>query len=247
MTGTYIVIEGHDGTGKTTQVALLKDYFTSKGREVVIIEEPGSDDPKKSTPVANYLRSIIKNGTLERAPEINIALFSAARRELWQQKIAPALQRGAVVLASRNYLSTIAYQGYGEGADIAHIREVTALFTNEQYMKPDSTVILTLDDTRERTARIAKRGALKNPDTFESKDDNFQQRVNDAYRAIAHEQQLPVIECIDKNGRRKTIDEVQKELQTLLNGEESKLLTERTHDVPSRSTHPRPNHHVQST
>ncbi len=217
MAGRYIVIEGHDGTGKTTQVNLLKIYFQEQGKEVVLIEEPGSDNPEKATPVANYLRTLIKNGTLERAPEINIALFSAARRELWQQKIAPALERGAIVLASRNYLSTIAYQGHGEGIDGNHIREITALFTSERYMKPDDTIILALDDTSERAARIAKRGAIKNPDTFESKDDDFQQRVNDGYRTIATEQQLTVIECIDETSHRKTIDEIQAELQTILN------------------------------
>ena len=115
MSGTYIVIEGNDGTGKSTQAGLLADHCRQQGREVIIVEEPGSNDPDKTTPIANYLRSLIKNGTLARDPEINLALFSAARRELWQQKIAPALNRGAIVISARNYISTLAYQGYGEG------------------------------------------------------------------------------------------------------------------------------------
>ena len=81
MSGTYIVIEGNDGTGKSTQAGLLADYCRQQGREVIIVEEPGSDDPDKTTPIASYLRSLIKNGTLARDPEINLALFSAARRE----------------------------------------------------------------------------------------------------------------------------------------------------------------------
>ena len=87
MSGTYIVIEGNDGTGKSTQAELLADYCRQQGREVVIVEEPGSEDPDKTTPIASYLRSLIKNGALTRDPEINLALFSAARRELWQQKL----------------------------------------------------------------------------------------------------------------------------------------------------------------
>ena len=78
--GQYIVIEGNDGTGKTTQLELLAKYLSSLGRRVEVIEEPGSDDPAKSTPIANYLRQLIKDSQLERSAEINLALFSAARR-----------------------------------------------------------------------------------------------------------------------------------------------------------------------
>ena len=85
------------------------------GYEVCIVEEPGSDDPEKSTPAANELRRLIKNGDLERAPEINLGLFSAARGEIWREKIKPALDRGAIVLSARNYYSSLAYQGRGEG------------------------------------------------------------------------------------------------------------------------------------
>ena len=73
-------------------------------------------------------------GRLQRDPEINLALFSAARRELWQHSMR-ALERGTVVLAARNYLSTLAYQGYGEGLNLDHIRKTTALFTDARYMR----------------------------------------------------------------------------------------------------------------
>ena len=75
--GKYIVIEGNDGTGKSTQVAKLAEYFRSIGRTVCVIEEPGSDDPEKSTPIANELRRVIKNGDLARSAAVNVALFSA--------------------------------------------------------------------------------------------------------------------------------------------------------------------------
>ena len=150
MSGIYIVIEGNDGAGKSTQAELLASYYRQQGREVIIIEEPGSDDPDKTTPIASYLRSLIKNGALTRDPEINLALFSAARRELWQQKIAPALNRGAVVISARNYISTLAYQGYGEGVNTDHIMAITKLFTDERYMKPDLIIILALDSENER-------------------------------------------------------------------------------------------------
>ncbi len=186
MNGRYIVIEGNDGTGKSTQVELLAEYFRKQGQEVCVVEEPGSDDADKTTPVASYLRKVIKDGSLERAPEVNLALFSAARRELWQQKIAPALRRGAVVLSARNYFSTLAYQGYGEGMDLAEIVRVTELFTDPRYMQPDLALVLTLSHEA-RGERIAMRGQLEHPDTFESRGQDFQDTVNQAYEEIATE------------------------------------------------------------
>ena len=190
--GHYIVIEGNDGTGKSTQVALLAEWLRSRGREVVVVEEPGSDDLEKSTPVANELRRVIKNGELVRAPEINLALFSAARRELWQQKIRPSLERGAVVLSARNYLSTLVYQGYGEGLDETEIVRMTELFTSERYLKPDVMVILTLSHAK-RAERIAMRGKLTHPDTFESRDQTFQDTLNVGYEAVARTYSVPLL------------------------------------------------------
>ena len=117
--GRYIVIEGNDGTGKSTQVRFLQTYFHKQGHSVVTVEEPGGGSVF-TTPVARYLRTIIKNGRLQRDPEINLALFSAVRRELWQHSIAPALEQDAVVLAARNYLSTLAYQGYSQNDRAFH-------------------------------------------------------------------------------------------------------------------------------
>ena len=214
--GQYIVIEGNDGTGKTTQLELLAKYLSSLGRRVEVIEEPGSDDPAKSTPVANYLRQLIKDSQLERSAEINLALFSAARRELWQHKISPALDSGTTVLSSRNFISTLAYQGYGEGLDVTHVRQVTELFTSERYVSPDYTIILALDDEAERIRRISQRGEPERPDTFESKCGAFQCRVNSGYRKIARRCHFPVIDCLAPDGRRKTIDEVQAEIKQIV-------------------------------
>ena len=80
--GRYIVIEGNDGTGKSTQVELLAAHFQRQGLTVCVVEELGSDEPEKSTSVADEFRRVIKNGDLVRSPEINVVLFSAARREL---------------------------------------------------------------------------------------------------------------------------------------------------------------------
>ena len=203
--GKYIVIEGNDGTGKTTQVELLAEHFRKNGQAVQIVEEPGSDNPTNSTPVANELRKAIKNGSLERSPEINVLLFSAARRELWQKKIALALNEGKIVLSARNYFSTLAYQGQGEGIDSAEILRLTKLFTNERYMNPDVLIVLVANHGT-RKKRIAKRGALLNPDTFESRSDTFQNTVNNAYAELATKYNLPTINA------GQSIEEIHKQL-----------------------------------
>ena len=190
--GKYIVIEGNDGTGKSTQVAKLANYFRERGRTVCVVEEPGSDDPEKSTPIADELRKVIKNGDLARSAAVNVALFSAARRELWREKIQPALERGEIVLSARNYISTLVYQGRGEGYDESEILRLTKLFTDERYLRPDIMIILSLShDTREE--RIAMRGELKNPDTFESRGQDFQEKVDDGYLEIAKDYDIPVV------------------------------------------------------
>ena len=190
--GKYIVIEGNDGTGKSTQVAKLANYFRERGRTVCVVEEPGSDDPEKSTPIADELRKVIKNGDLTRSAAVNVALFSAARRELWREKIRPALEHGEIVLSARNYISTLVYQGRGEGYDESEILRLTKLFTDERYLHPDIMIILSLSHDK-REERIAMRGELKNPDTFESRGQDFQEKVDDGYLEIAKDYDIPVV------------------------------------------------------
>ena len=190
--GKYIVIEGNDGTGKSTQVAKLANYFRERGRTVCVVEEPGSDDPEKSTPIADELRKVIKNGDLTRSAAVNVALFSAARRELWREKIRPALEHGEIVLSARNYISTLVYQGRGEGYDESEILRLTKLFTDERYFHPDIMIILSLSHDK-REERIAMRGELKNPDTFESRGQDFQEKVDDGYLEIAKDYDIPVV------------------------------------------------------
>ena len=209
--GKYVVIEGNDGTGKSTQVEMLAAWLRDSGKLVQVVEEPGSDNPDKTTPIANELRNVIKNGSLARSPEINLTLFSAARRELWREKIEPALARGAIVLSARNYLSTLAYQGKGEGLDEEEIIRMTRLFTHPRYMNPDLSLVLTLDhDTRSH--RIAKRGELENPDTFESRGSDFQDKVNAAYVQIAEARGIAAIDASN------SVDQVHQEVRRYIEG-----------------------------
>lgn len=192
----YIVVEGQDGTGKSTQVRLLADYFKKQGKEVVILDEPDGDLPQ-----AHELHDLIlkrgKNYNLE--PITNVLLFTAARAELWKKIVEPVLKRGGVAISARNWWSTLAYQGYGEGVSRNKIIKITKEIMPEPYYSPSFGVILIVPDAV-RLSRQSTRG--KEAETFEAKADDFQQRVNAAYPKIAKDFNVP---AIDASG---TIEEV---------------------------------------
>jgi len=196
ITGKYIVIEGHDGTGKSTQVEVLRQKLRERGIDSIEFHEPAG------SPIANAIRNVIKDGNLERDAVTNMLLFSAARHDIWESQAKPALKSGKWVVASRNYYSTLAYQGYGEGLDLDLIETITNKSTDKKYMNPDFAAILDLDDIKERIYRIGARGELEGPDTFESKDSVFQSKVQNGYLDIAKTYNIPIISA------RQTVDEV---------------------------------------
>ena len=190
----YIVIEGQDGTGKSTQARLLKEHFEKKGEEVVVMDEPDGDLPQ-----AHDLHDMILTRGYDLEPMTNVLLFTAARSELWRKIAEPVLKRGGVVISARNYWSTLAYQGYGEGISRSKIIKITKDALPEKYCKPDFGFILTVSD-KVRLERQSGRG--KATETFEKKPNDFQQKVNSAYPKIAKEFDLI---NIDASG---TIEEV---------------------------------------
>ena len=198
----YIVIEGQDGTGKSTQVQLLADYFKKQNREVVILAEPDGDLPQ-----AHDLHDMILTRGYDLEPLTNVLLFTAARVELWQKIAAPALANQSIVISSRNYWSTLAYQGYGEGVSRSKIIKLTKMALPERYIHPDLGIILTVPD-KVRLARQNQRG--KDQETFEKKPDTFQQKVNSAYPKIAKEFNLNLV---DASG---TIEEIFSKIKNML-------------------------------
>lgn len=186
--GKYVVIEGNDGTGKSTQVKLLRKRLTQEGIESVEFHEPAG------TPIADAIRDVIKNGDLLRAPETNLLLFTAARYEIWR-KAEGILQSGTWVISARNYFSTLAYQGYAEKLDLDLIQKTTKTFTSEKYMHPDFAAILDLDlGTRKKRLRDRDEKHLR--DTFERRNEDFQMRINEAYRIISESYgEIPLIDA----------------------------------------------------
>ena len=199
----YIVIEGQDGTGKSTQAKLLADYFKKQGREVVLMDEPDGDLPQ-----AHELHDLIliKGKEYHLEPLTNVLLFTAARLELWRKTAAPVLKNGGIVISARNWWSTLAYQGYGEGVSKSKIIRLTKDLLPQEYVTPTHAAILTVPD-QVRLERQAGRG--KAVETFEAKPDDFQQRVNHAYPKIAKEFSIPIVDASP------SIDDIQENLKQL--------------------------------
>ena len=146
--GLFIVIEGIDGTGKSTQAKLLGDWFASQGREVVLSREPTAG------PWGKKVRESAATGRL--SPEDELQYFLNDRRQHVDELIAPALAAGKVVILDRYYFSTMAYQG-ARGFDPAEIRRKNEAFAPV----PDLLLIMDLDvDTA--LGRIGARGDTAN-------------------------------------------------------------------------------------
>lgn len=198
--GKYIVIEGSDGTGKSLQANETTERLTVMGYSTLLVyndetkvmepvQEPGG------SPLANELRRTIKNKELERDPWTNVILFSGARRSTWQTEIEPALDAGTWVVTARSWISTIAYQGYGQGVDLERIRQRTFEDVGEVYMAPDLVCILALQSERIRKERINSRGPLEKADTFESLPDEFQANMQNGYVRFAEDNNINLIDA----------------------------------------------------
>ena len=180
--GTYIVIEGQDATGKSTQVELLADHLrATTTKPVITMHEPDGD-----LPVAHALRELTKNKAYNLEPQTHVLLFTSARLELWKKLAEPILKSGGYVISARNWWSTLAFQGYGQGVSRSKIIKITKQTMPEHYLSPDYSVILTLDES-ERLARQSSRDDNSHQDTFESKSRNFQLAVDRAYLQIAQD------------------------------------------------------------
>ena len=127
--------------------------------------------------------------------------------ELWKKIAEPVLARGGVVISARNWWSTLAYQGYGEGVSRSKIIRITKELLPERYVNPDQSFILTVSDAV-RLERQKGRG--KAVETFEAKPDEFQQKVNAAYPHIAKDFGVKIL---DASG---TIEEVFQDIKSIL-------------------------------
>lgn len=163
--GLFIVLEGVEGVGKTTQWTRLVSRLQDIGKTVVAVREPGGPN------VGEFIRTLVLSADLTIPPATEALLFAASRAEVVATVIRPALERGDVVLVDRFLLSTYAYQGGGRGIDEAQLRAINAFATSG--LTPDVTLLLTLP-----LEAALERATLRSvPDRIEREDRAFHQRV----------------------------------------------------------------------
>ena len=136
MSGVFIAFEGGEGAGKSTQAVILKDTLCRQGLRATLLNEPGS------TPAGDYLRQYLVSDR-PISPAAELLLFEASRAELVAERVLPDVAAGAVVVCDRFAGSTIAYQGYGRGLDLAAVEWLNDFATGCRY--PDLTILLDID------------------------------------------------------------------------------------------------------
>jgi dTMP kinase len=166
----FVTFEGVDGSGKTTQARLLAERLATEGREVVQIREPGG------TALGERVRGLLL-GEEPMAPWAEAALFAAARAQLVDEVIRPALARGADLVCDRYLDSSLAYQGLARGLGVERVLELNLLATGG--LLPDRTflIVLPLDEAAARAGDA--------PDRIEREGRAFLEEVDRAYRELA--------------------------------------------------------------
>lgn len=181
-----IVFEGMDGSGKTTQAELLKTNLELNNYEAILVREPGG------TPFAEKIREMIKDPNYKTSPTTDLFLFEAARADLIEKVIKPAIDRNEIVICDRFTLSTIAYQGYiCHAAGTSEIAMINYISTDG--ITPDLTFIL-----NPSFSEIKERLSKKNPDKFESMSLDKLGRVHEFYSNAATVNERKIIDTGNK-------------------------------------------------
>lgn len=178
--GLFISFEGSEGCGKSTQIALLAELLAGSGRDVECLREPGG------TPLGESIRHLLKYADEGRGMcvESELLLFAASRAQLVRQRIAPALDRGMVVLCDRFLDSTTVYQGVARRLAPGDVAEINRVAVAGHL--PDTTILLDMEAGEAmRRAEGRKGGEPARSDRMEQEPESFYRAVRDGYLALA--------------------------------------------------------------
>ena len=177
MSGVFLSFEGGEAAGKSVQAARLAESLGTGGREVLLTREPGG------TPFAERIRDMLLHAReVDLTPEAQALLFSAARSQHTRDVIRPALAAGKVVVADRYFDATLAYQGYGLGADLEGLRAMTRFAVGS--LVPHRTFLIEVP-VAVTLSRLAGRSGTARWDRFHGDDRAFYERVRDGYLRLA--------------------------------------------------------------
>lgn len=198
MKGKFIVLEGPDRCGKSTQAKLLYNRLVACGHEVVLTREPGG------TPTAERIRQLVLEPGLDIRPMAELMLYEASRAQHTQEKILPALEAGKTVICERYIMSTCAYQGYGRGIDLKVIEALNQ--EASLHLQPDLTLVFLMSDKY-----FTERGEYLFSDRLEQEDVAFRQKMRQGYLEMV--QTTPNAYLVDAD---RNIDEIQNQVRQLL-------------------------------
>lgn len=193
--GKLISFEGGEGAGKSVQIKRLRDKLSKKGKDVVVLREPGG------TSISEQIREVVlgpKNVGMAYTTEV--LLFQAARAQIYREIILPSLKSGKIVLMDRTRDSSLVYQGMVRGFGAKLIEQLNNISTQETY--PDLTFLL---DVSVETG-LTRRGKTDKMDRLDMEKTDFHQQVRDAYLEVAKKNDHKRWVVIDAE---KTIDEVE--------------------------------------
>ena len=196
--GVFITFEGGDGSGKSTQIQSVRDWFESRGREVIVTREPGG------TELGTEIRRLVQNGPEDVDARTEALLYAADRAYHVATVIRPALERGAVVLGDRYIDSSLAYQGAARSLGVDEIASLSAWATQGLY--PFLTFLLDLPP------EVGARRRTDAPDRMERESMDFHERVRHEYLRLADAEPERIV-VIDAVG---TVDEVFSEIRGVL-------------------------------
>ena len=196
--GMFITFEGGDGSGKSTQIQSVRDWFESRGREVIVTREPGG------TELGTEIRRLVQNGPEDVDARTEALLYAADRAYHVATVIRPALERGAVVLGDRYIDSSLAYQGAARSLGVDEIASLSAWATRGLY--PSLTFLLDLPP------EVGARRRTDAPDRMERESMDFHERVRHEYLRLADAEPERIV-VIDAVG---TVDEVFSEIRGVL-------------------------------
>lgn len=195
--GQFITFEGGEGAGKTTQIRLLQKYFQQLNVPCVATREPGD------TALGGLIRKILLEISVDAiAPLTEVFLYLADRSHHVSQIIVPAISAGKIVLCDRFTDSTLAYQGYGRGMDLAWLRELNNAATG--LTRPDLTFLLDcpIEVGLARTARRKYEAGKSREDRFERETIEFHERVRAGFLDLAREEpgRFCIIDAVKTEG-----------------------------------------------
>lgn len=199
--GFFIVFEGPDRSGKSTQAALLKAWLEENGFDVILTREPGG------TALSEQVRKILLDPNGKVSPLAELFLFSASRSQHTAEIIKPAIAAGKIVISDRFTLSTEAYQGYGRGLPLDEIQTINNIAS--ERIQPDLTILFDIPE-QEFEKRMRAEETKNGTDRFESEHLDFRRKIHKAYKDFA---QRKGIKKIDAS---KSIDDIRKEVLRLV-------------------------------